>query len=285
MIPIKLNSKAIGAIRDLAKKELNRAELKQFLFVAGANSDRISAIDVVGETKSPAYKSMTTIMNDGFDTLPQDFSKEEADGIRIELLRLIFSRKQVSEKDRADIAKAFSTCDVALDEILEPNATLNIVQTSMECSESAALKEAHDLLKEALLRITTDPRGAITAAVTAAVSVCREALSRLGIPEPSKRQLPKYLVELRRNTNIEELAQVPNVEGRVIKALSSLAENSYQAAHETGDRHAHGDSAGPPTPLIVDLLVTSACAISVVLAGALRRDELKLKSRSGADIQ
>ena len=137
------------------------------------------------------------------------------------------------------------------------------------------------MLKKALLRTSTDPSGAITAAVAAAESVCREALSRLGIPEPSSKQLPRYLAELRRKTNIGELAQVSNVGDRVIRALSSLAENSYQAAHQAGDRHAHGDETAPPSSFVVDMLVTSACAITVIIAGALRRNELEVRNLIG----
>ena len=77
-------------------------------------------------------------------------------------------------------------------------------------------------------------------------------------------------MELCRNTNINNLVSVPNIGDRTIKALSSLAENSYKAAREMGDRHAHGDTATSPTPLIVDMLVTSACAITDILVRALQ---------------
>ena len=282
MILAPLNSKAIGSIRRFVDTYTSRDELKQFLLDAGANSNRILGIHVSGNMKSPGYKSKSTILNEGFDTVYEDFVKEEADGILLEMVKIVFSRKAVKDEDKQDIACALSDSGVALEEILESTRG-EFIRLAMESSEAANLKEAHELLKKALLRTTTDPSGAITAAVAAAESVCREALSRLGIPEPSSKQLPKYLVKLRRNTNIGELAQIPNVEDRAIKALSSLAENSYQAAHETGDRHAHGDTAAPPSSLIVDMLVTSACAITVILAGALRRNELKVKSRSGAE--
>lgn len=279
MAHIILNSKAIAAIRRLLSENSSRDEIKQFLLEAGAKSDRILKIHVSSNMKSPGYKSVSQILNEGFDTIYEDFSKEEADGILLELVRVLFSRKQVEQKDRESIEHALSASDVALNEILESIAGQDILHFAVDSSEAANLDEAQELLKKALLRTTTDPSGAITAAISAAESVCREALSRLGIPYPSSKQFPKYLVELRRNTNIEELAWVSNVGDKVIKSLSSLVENSYQAAHETGDRHAHGDTAAPLSPLVVDMLVTSACAITVVLAGALRRNELKIKSR------
>jgi hypothetical protein len=283
MTSVELNSKAIGAIRRLVDTYTSRDELKQFLLDAGANSDRILSIHVSGNMKSSTYKSKSTILNEGFDTIPADFKKQESDGVMLELVRIVFSRKQVSENDRANLEGILSANGLVLSEILGSGLGQDLLHHAVDSSEAASFRETSELLKKALLRTTTDPTGAITAAVSAAESVCREALSRLGLPEPSSKQLPKFLVELRRNTNIEELARIPNVEDRVITALSSLAENSYRAAHETGDRHAHGDTAVPPSPLIVDMVVTSACAITVVLTGALRRNELRVKRQSGVD--
>jgi hypothetical protein len=108
-------------------------------------------------------------------------------------------------------------------------------------------------------------------------SVCREILSRLGIPEPGSKQLPKYLVELQRKTNLEKLIGTVKNGERLLKALSSLAENSYQVAHEAGDRHAHGDGRQQPPEFIADMLVASSCALTIVLVGALSRNELKAK--------
>ncbi len=280
---VELNSKAIGAIRRLVDTYTSRDELKQFLLDAGANSDRILSIHVSGNMKSPSYKSKSTILNESFDTIPADFEKQDSDGVMLELVRIVFLKKRVSDDDRANLERILSANGVVLNDVLESGSTHDILHHTADSSDTANLREASELLKKALLRTTTDPTGAITAAVSAAESVCREALSRLGIAEPGSKQLPKYLIELRQHTNIEELASIPSVGDRLIKALSSLAENSYQAAHKTGDRHAHGDAAVPPSPLIVDMLVTSACAIIVVLTGALRRNELRVKSQSGVD--
>ncbi len=280
---VELNSKTIGAIRRLVDTYTSIDELKQFLLEAGANSNRILPIRVSSNIKSPSYKSKSTILNEGFDTIPEDFAKPESDGIMLELVRIILSRKQVSKDDMVDLERVLSANGVELNEVLASGLGQDILHHAVDSAGAASFRETSELLKKALLRTTTDPTGAITAAVSAAESVCRETLRRLGIPEPSSKQFPKFLVELRRNTNIEELASIPSVGDRLIKALSSLAENSYQAAHETGDRHAHGDTAVPPSSLIVDMLVTSACAITAVITGALRRNELRVKSQSGVD--
>jgi len=281
MTAIDLTSKAICAIRSFVDGHTSRDDLKQFLLEAGAKADRVMSIQATGDMKSPHYKSKSTIMNEGFDTVYTDFDKVEADGILLELVRVVFGRKAVQDDVRASLERALQESGVVLGEILEAGGAHDYLRSAETTMESANLVEARELLGKALLRMSTDPPGAITAAVSAAESVCREALSGLGIPEPNTRQLPNYLVELRRQTNLEDLATVANVGDRAIKAFSSLAENAYQAAHETGDRHAHGDAASDATPLVADMLITGACSVAIVLAGALRRNELIMKNQTG----
>ena len=86
---------------------------------------------------------------------------------------------------------------------------------------------------------------AITACTTACESVCRIALDRLSLPLPKDKQLPDYLKALCDQTNIRALAGVGGAKGtkRVFGNLQGLAQNSYLAAHQLGDRHAGGDSA------------------------------------------
>jgi len=104
----------------------------------------------------------------------------------------------------------------------------------------------------------------------------------LNIALPGKKQLPDYLVALCKQTNIQDLAALGGEDSKkVFGSLRGLAQNTYQAAHQWGDRHAHGDNASSPPPLVVEMLVTSACAITTVLAGALRRDELEQENRTG----
>jgi len=272
---VTLNSKAIGAIRRLVRTYCSRDELKQYLLEAGANSDRVLGIHVSGDMKSKEYKAMSTVINEGFDTISEDFDKSEADGIMLELVRVVFSYKQVSEDDRVNLENALAGSSVALSPLLEQNSNRDILKYAIDSSKSANLKEAHENLKKALSRILTDPSGAITVSVSAAESVCLVALSRLGIPVPSSKTLPKYLVEIRKKTNLNELARIQDSDDRIITALSNLAENTYHASHKTGDRHAQGDSGAALSPIIVDTLVLSACSITVILAGALHRNELK----------
>jgi hypothetical protein len=276
MTPFTLHSKAIATIRYLLSTYLTRDEMKQFLLEAGASSDRILRIDASGNMRSPTYTSKSGILNTGYDTIFDDFDKAEAVGILCELARLIFSRKRVSEGDRRVLEAALSASGVNLTEIIESSAGQDVVHLAVDSLDTANLKEARDLLKKALLRMDTDPSGAITAAVSAAESVCREALTRLNIALPAKKQLPDYLAALCKQTNIEDLAALGGEDARkVFGSLRGLAQNTYQAAHQVGDRHAHGDTAASPSAVVVEMLVTSACAITVVLAGALRREELK----------
>lgn len=50
--------------------------------------------------------------------------------------------------------------------------------------------------------------------------------------------------------------------------------DTYQAAHELSDRHAHGDQRVEIPTLLVDMMVVSSAAIASVVAGALGRGEL-----------
>ena len=56
--------------------------------------------------------------------------------------------------------------------------------------------------------------------------------------------------------------------------LRGLAQHSYQAAHELGDRHAQGDRASEPTTLATDLAIVSCAALTIVIAGAIARNEI-----------
>ena len=67
---------------------------------------------------------------------------------------------------------------------------------------------------------------------------------------------------------------------KVFTSLRGLAQNAYQAAHQLGDRHAHGDNALEPSPFAADLLVSSWAALTTLIAGVLARNELKPTNRA-----
>jgi hypothetical protein len=120
MRSIKLEDRAIGAIRELVNKYTTRDGLKQLLLDAGAKSDRILRICVTNNMRSPQYKSKTTILNEGFDSIYEDFEKEKADRILLEMVRIIFSRNDVDEEDRQKLASVLKDCRITLEEIIEP---------------------------------------------------------------------------------------------------------------------------------------------------------------------
>jgi len=282
MTPFTLHSRAIATIRHLLSTYLTRDEMKQFLLEAGASSDRILRINTSGNMRSRTYMSKSDILNAGYDTIPEDFDKAEADGILCELVRLILTRKQVSEADQQQLDRALSASGVTLHDILQPGPAQDVLRGTAEDLTAAGLKEAHDLLKKALLRLGPDPDGAVTAAVSAAESVCREALTRLSIALPAKKQLPDYLVALCKQTNIQDLAALGGEDSKkVFGSLRGLAQNTYQAAHQWGDRHAHGDKARDIPPFAVDLMVVSSAAVGSIVAGALGRGELQARNTQG----
>ena len=151
------------------------------------------------------------------------------------------------------------------------------LDAALEQTQDSDMQEATDLIMKALRRLPTDKPGAITACTTACESVCRIALERLRLPLPKSKQLPDYLKTLCRQSNIRALAGFGG-EGtrRVFGNLQGLAQNSYRAAHELGDRHAGGDSASEPSAFAASLLVTSCATLTIITAGATARNEIEL---------
>ena len=151
-----------------------------------------------------------------------------------------------------------------------------VLDAALERTQDSAMQEATDLIMKAFRRLPTDKPGAITACTTACESVCRIALERLSLPLPKDKQLPDYLKALCDQTNIRALAGVGGKgTKRVFGNLQGLAQNSYLAAHQLGDRHAGGDSASEPSAFAADLLVTSCAALTTIIAGAVARNEIK----------
>ena len=62
---------------------------------------------------------------------------------------------------------------------------------------------------------------------------------------------------------------------KVFGALRGLAQHSFRAAHQLGDRHAQGDGASISTAIGADLVIVSCAALTTVIAGAIARDELQ----------
>jgi hypothetical protein len=86
-----LSSESIAAIRKLLSQQLRR-EIKQLLIEAGARADRILSIPVVSDMKSWDYHTTEDILSKGFDTIYVDFEKDEADGILLRIIKLLFAK-------------------------------------------------------------------------------------------------------------------------------------------------------------------------------------------------
>lgn len=86
---MKLSSITIAAIKSLLS-QCSRNQIKQLLLEAGATSERIMPIPVVNNTKSQNnYHSINSLISLMFDTIYNDFKKDEADQVRINLLRIM----------------------------------------------------------------------------------------------------------------------------------------------------------------------------------------------------
>ena len=278
---VDLKSATIGAIRTFVQEDSSsRDGLKQLLLDAGADSVRVLAICVISGMGEPGYKSRTDILNEGFDTIWADFPKPEADGIALRLVNIILARKgdALQEMSLRALEAGLAASGLSMSQVLAQQNPAVILDTLKDVLDDTRLEEAKDLIDKCLKRMVTDPPGAITVAVSAVESVCCEAHNRLGLALPNKKQLPGLLVSLRRGTNLEELANVESKSHvRLFTSLSSLAEHAYPLAHELSDRHGHGDDAQEVTPFLLDLMIAASAVITMVIAGALRREELKPK--------
>lgn len=278
MSDVALKSQTIGTIRRFVSRNTSRDGLKELLLEGGANADRVLKLTVTNNSKSSSYLSMAELLNEGFDTIYQDFEKPEADGILIRLVGLLLARRTDSQFLEAipDLDQGLSFSGVSVGKITQATEATVPLETASQQAEVAQLRETTALIAKGLRRLTTDRPGAITACTSACESACRIALERLTIPLPAGKTLPDYLQTLCQKTNIEALARVTGEDTKkVFTSLRGLAQNLYQAAHQLGDRHAHGENAPEPTPFATELLVTSCAALTTVIAGALERNELK----------
>jgi ubiquinone biosynthesis protein UbiJ len=273
-----LKSQTIGAIRRFVSVNTSRDGLKELLLEAGASADRLLPIQVTNNTRSSDYKSMSELLSLCFDTIYQDFQKPDADGILLRSVGFVVNRRgdSLREGSLQELERGLAASGTSVAQVTEATAATAPVEVAFDKTSIAQLREASELLAKGLRRLSTDPPGAITACTSACESVCRTALEKLGLPLPAGKQLPDYLVALCQQTNLEALARVSGEESKkVFSALRALAQASYQAAHQLGDRHAHGDQAPEPSPFGTELVVMSSAAITALVAGALARNELK----------
>ncbi len=284
--PACLSSKAIGAVRRVFESRFSRAAMKQLLLDAGADSGRVLKIPVVGNIKSKEYLSKATIISKGFDTIYEDFDKEEADGVVLELVRQMHARSSDLFRDERDadvdaLADALAAEGIELAELLEPAAQASVGRVAVEQMQELGLNEARELGLKALRRLRTDPSGAVTAAVSAAESVGKAALQRLDLRLPGKATLSKVLVAIRKETNFEEVFGSGEKAKRVVTSLSSLTENLYLLSHEAGARHGPGEGQHGTEEPLAELIVSCCSTISFAIMGAMRRGLLKGRSGQG----
>ena len=274
---VDLASSTIGAIREFIDSQTSRSDLKSLTLSAGAKADRVMKIKISGNMSDPGYKSKAQLMGEIIDTVYEDFEKPEADGILLRIVRDLIATREtwIPAEELARLERGLTASNLSIVQVTGSAAAVALLETTAEQTRASDLKEATDLLTKALLRLSTDKPGAITACTSACESTYRIALKRLGLPLPARKQLPDYLDSLSDQTNIMDLARVSGEETRkIFGSLRGLARHSYQAAHELGDRHAQDDRASDPTAIAADLAVISCAALTTVIVSAIARDEL-----------
>jgi hypothetical protein len=278
MSVIVLKAQSIGSIRRFVSRFTSRDGLKELLLEAGANADRVLNLTVTNQTRSSAYLSMAELLNQGFDTIYQDFDKPEADGIVIRMIGLLLVRGKGSQflEVLPELEQGLSFSGLTIAQVQQATTATTALETASQQAQAAQLTEATELIAKGLRRLTTDRPGAITACTAAAESACRIVLERFNLPLPAGKTLPDYLQTICQQTNIEALARVGGEDTRrIFGSLRGLTQSLYQAAHQHGDRHAHGQDAVEPSPFTADLLVSACAALTTVIAGTLARGELQ----------
>ena len=165
---------------------------------------------------------------------------------------------------------------LSISQVTRNTPTVLLMDATAKRAEESAMEETVNLLQKGLLRLSTDTPGAITACTSACESACKIALERLSIPLPARKQLPEYLNALCEHTNIMALARESGEDTKkIFGALRGLAQHTYRAAHQHGDRHAQGDNASISTAIGADLIIVSCAALTTVITGAVTRNELK----------
>ena len=92
------------------------------------------------------------------------------------------------------------------------------------------------------------------------------------------------LVRIRRSTNFEEIISLYNEakenSEKVIKSVSSLAENLYSLAHKLGDRHGKKEDTPEPSLGLAILFIDSCVTIGNLLVYVFKKGILKPKTNA-----
>ncbi len=272
-----LASSTIGAIREFIDSQTSRGDLKGLALRAGAKTDRVLRIKISGNMRDPDYKSKSELMGAIIDTVYQDFDKPEADGILLRMIDSLLDAREtlIPAEQLQNLERGLAESHLSIAQVTGSTSAVPLLETTVQQTRISDMREATDLLMKGMLRLSIDKPGAVTACTSACESACRIALERLGLPLPARKQLPDYLKALCDQTNIIALARVSGEDTKkIFGALRGLAQHSYRAAHQLGDRHAQGDCTSEPTALGADLAIVSCAALTTVIAGAVARNEI-----------
>ena len=72
-----------GALRSYLEEHLSRGQIKKYLVSGGCDPERMAALPIDGNMRSPDYLSKSGLLSKGYDTIPSDFSNDDADAVVI----------------------------------------------------------------------------------------------------------------------------------------------------------------------------------------------------------
>jgi len=264
----KLSPKTIGLVRKYLGG-FSRGDIKQILIEAGVEA--ALTIPLVDRMNSNYYRTKNEILYFGFDKIYETYEKSEADGIVLEIVKIMARIYEPPHEKMPDLVSSLQNDRFPIESILGKEIP-EVVKISIQRTNEIKVEEAKRLFKKAYLRMLTDPDGAVTAAMSGLEAALKFALEKASIKYSQREEPPALFTKLRKETNFEKAFSSERTQ-RVLKALSSLAYNLYDLAHEAGDRHS--DKAWQTTPELAELFVSCSAIVTNLIFSLLERGTLK----------
>lgn len=284
-----LSNKTIAIVRSLLAR-FSRGDIPPLMLEAGATRERVMAIPVVGDMRSPNYQSKSAILNEAFDKVFSDFPEPEANHIVLDLIRSMARAKLAlfaeanKDPDALQLRGALAADGYDLKSLITPQEANLVSGEAIEAVEKTGWEQAAALLRKALSRLSGDEDGAITAGISALEAALKAVYKSLDIELPAKQQLPDLLVHLRKNSNVDGVLGFEDAGKRVVSSLAGLLHNLYQLSHEAGDRHGGSPETRRPSHMTACLFVNLCSSCCIFLSEGLAHGELKGSAPGGGDM-
>jgi hypothetical protein len=124
--------------------------------------------------------------------------------------------------------------------------------------------------QNALRRLETDPRGAITSAKATLEGVCKRVLRERGVSLKDRTDLPALFKLAAREVALLQDGRPEGLYGRAMQGCVTAVENLAAIRNRDGDAHVGTDSKFEPQEHHAELLVNMAGSVALFLVAALK---------------